>query len=240
MPANPLYDDPRLAAAYARNSAASLCNARYERPALRRVTGPGTALDVLDAGCAAGEHARWFARNGARVTALDASPAMAGLARENLAGAGRVLVHDLRAPLPFAAAAFDLVVSSLTLHYVEDWAPVLAEFRRVLRPAGRLVVSTHHPFTTLAAGPYFALHEIAETWPSIGGEPVTVRFFHRPLAAVVAAFVAAGFRLAALHEPRLEDEPRPDDGELAGRLRNEPWFLIVEALPAETTAPANP
>jgi SAM-dependent methyltransferase len=232
----PLYDDPVLAATYARVTAENLCNARYERPALRRVVGPPAGLDLLDAGCAAGEGAAWFAERGATVTAIDASPAMAELARARLGSRGRVLRHDLREPLPFGTGAFDAIVSSLTLHYLEVWESVLAEFARVLRPSGRLVISTHHPFVTLPDGPYFETHEIAERWTSFGEEPVPVRFFHRPLSAIVASVTSAGFSIRALHEPRLDDAPAPDDTPFAARLRAEPFFLIVEALP---TGPAS-
>ena len=240
----PLYGDPDLAAAYARVSTANLCNARYERPALRDIVGSPAGLDLLDAGCAAGEHAAWFAERGARVTALDASPAMVALARERTGSAGHVLCHDLREPLPFAPASFDAVVSSLTLHYVERWEPVLREFRRVLRPRGRLIFSTHHPFVTLNDGPYFALHEVSERWGGFTDDAVPVHFFHRPLSQIVAEVVSAGFRISALHEPRLSDAPRADEPALAARLRTEPWFLIVDATaepdgPA-ATAPASP
>ena len=55
-------------------------------------------------------------------------------------------VADLAEPLPFPDDAFDDVVASLVLHYLEDWKPVLAELRRVLRTGGRLIASVNHPF----------------------------------------------------------------------------------------------
>ncbi len=47
--------------------------------------------------------------------------------------------------LTFEAGSFDLVFSSLTLHYVKDWGATLSEMRRVLAPGGDIVLSTHHP-----------------------------------------------------------------------------------------------
>jgi ubiquinone/menaquinone biosynthesis C-methylase UbiE len=41
--------------------------------------------------------------------------------------------------------SFDLIVASLVMHYVRDWHAVLGEFRRVLKPDGAVVFSTHHP-----------------------------------------------------------------------------------------------
>lgn len=51
---------------------------------------------------------------------------------------------DLRA-LPVADAEADLVVCALALTHVAELGPVLAEFARVLRPGGHLVISDMHP-----------------------------------------------------------------------------------------------
>ena len=67
-----LYDDPELAARYADVTAANVCNAAYERPAVRARLGDVASLDVLDAGCAAGEHAAWLTASGARAVATTA------------------------------------------------------------------------------------------------------------------------------------------------------------------------
>ncbi|HTD32889.1 MAG TPA: class I SAM-dependent methyltransferase, partial [Candidatus Elarobacter sp.] len=123
---SPLYDDPELAASYARVSASNAANAAYERPAVRALLGDVRGLDVLDAGCAAGEHSAWLVEHGARVVAVDGSEAMVRLARERLGEHGRVLCGDLAQPLLLTGASFDVVLSSLTLHYLEEWSGVLS------------------------------------------------------------------------------------------------------------------
>jgi SAM-dependent methyltransferase len=45
-------------------------------------------------------------------------------------------VADLAKPLPFEDASFDVIVASLVLHYVRDWAVPLRELRRVRRHDG--------------------------------------------------------------------------------------------------------
>lgn len=232
-----LYDDPDLAASYARVTAANTMNAAYERPAVRSVLAEVAGLDVLDAGCAAGEHAAWLVEQGARVTALDASAAMVRLAGERLGPSARVVRADLDRPLPFAAAAFDLIVSSLTLHYLADWLPALREFARVLRPGGRLVFSTHHPLLTIEDGAdYHTVRLVDDAFPGFAPEPVAVRFYHRPLERIVADVLAAGFTLRALHEPGPSPLTEDRDPAMAARLRTRPWFLIVEA----TSHPPSP
>jgi SAM-dependent methyltransferase len=227
---NPLYEDAALARAYARVTAANVYNAAYERPAVREVLGAVRGLDVLDAGAAAGEHSAWLAEHGARVIALDASDAMVQLARARLGDGASVLCADLARPLPLADASFDVVLSSLTLHYLEDWRPTLREFARVLRPAGRLVLSTHHPaLTDDPQADYHAVRLVEEGWDGFADSPVPMRFFHRPLERIVGDVLAAGFVLRALREPRPSADADARDPVVAARLRTRPWFLIVDA-----------
>ncbi|GAA3823291.1 hypothetical protein GCM10022206_71990 [Streptomyces chiangmaiensis] len=83
--------------------------------------------------------------HGAAVTGIDASAGMLALAGRRLGDDGALHVVYLRDRLPFDDGAFDDVVASLVLHYLEDWGPTLAELRRVLRPGGRLIASVDHP-----------------------------------------------------------------------------------------------
>lgn len=231
--ANPLYDDPALAAAYARVTAANVYNAAYERPAVREALGDVRGRDVLDAGAADGQNSVWLVAHGARVVAVDASEAMVSLARTRLGNAATVLHADLARPLPLADASFDAVLSSLTMHYLQDWLPPLREFARVLRPGGRLVVSTHHPaLTDDPAADYHAVRLVEEDWKTVG-TPVRVRFYHRPLEKIVADVLAAGFTLRGLREPRPSAEADARDPAVAAKLRTRPWFLIVDAEAAE-------
>jgi SAM-dependent methyltransferase len=110
----------------ARNSVGSY-NAYYGRPATIGLLGEVSGRRVLEAGCGAGQLTAWLTEHGATVTAFDVSPVMAGLARERAGERAEVLVADLSRPLSFAASGgYDLVVASLVLHYVRDWAAVLA------------------------------------------------------------------------------------------------------------------
>jgi SAM-dependent methyltransferase len=227
---NPLYDDPALAAAYARVTSANVYNAAYERPAVQALLGDVRGRDVLDAGAAAGEHSAWLIAHGARVVAIDASDAMVQLASARLGDAATVLRADLAQPLPLADASFDVVLSSLTLHYLEDWAPTLRELARVLRPRGRLVFSTHHPaLTDDPASDYHTVRLVEEGWDGFGAGEVPMRFYHRPLERIVGDVLAAGFVLRALCEPRPSAAADARDPALAARLRTRPWFLIVDA-----------
>jgi 2-polyprenyl-3-methyl-5-hydroxy-6-metoxy-1,4-benzoquinol methylase len=100
----------------------------------------------LDAGCGSGTIARRLAQQGCRVTAVDGAARMIEVAERAAAtdpGAARLRflkIEDIAA-LPFGEATFDAVVCSSVLEYVAAPAQVLMELARVLRPAGRLLVS---------------------------------------------------------------------------------------------------
>jgi SAM-dependent methyltransferase len=133
---------------------------------------------------------------------------MIELARARLGPDVDLRVADLADPLPFADAAFDDVVASLVLHYLEGWADPLAELRRVLRPGGRLMVSVNHPGTYPIVHPdadYFAVTRYSEDYV-FDGEVAWLTFWHRPLQAMTAALTDAGFRIVSLSEP----PPAPD------------------------------
>ncbi|MEI8395875.1 MAG: methyltransferase domain-containing protein [Rhodospirillaceae bacterium] len=90
---------------------------------------------ALDLGCHAGYTGR-FARGPKRIETLvscDLSPAFAGL--NGSAGDALVLAADEEA-LPFSDSSFDLVISNLSLHWVNDLPGALVQVRRVLRPDG--------------------------------------------------------------------------------------------------------
>ena len=94
--------------------------------------------DVLDVGCGTGRVAALAAERGARVTAVDVSPAMVAVARRapELASA-RVEVMDAQY-LALPDAAFDAAVASFSLMFCPEPDRAAAEVRRVLRPGGRL------------------------------------------------------------------------------------------------------
>jgi len=122
------------------------------------------------------------------------------------------------------------VLSSLTLHYLEEWSGVLCEFARVLRPGGRLVFSIHHPFMTgRDVADYHAVSPVEERWSGFADAPVPVRFYHRPLQRVAGDVLRAGFALRGMIEPQPAGEAHARDPVLAERFRTGPGFLLVDA-----------
>jgi SAM-dependent methyltransferase len=119
---------------------------RDERALQLIVDAAGTGADdtVLDVACGPGLVACAFARRARHVTGIDLTPAMieraTALAQENDITNVRFQLGDVL-PLPFADAAFTIVVSRFAVHHFEDPAAVLAEMRRVCHSGGRVVVA---------------------------------------------------------------------------------------------------
>lgn len=142
---------------------------------LQKLAGEPAPGDILDAGCGTGYGAgllqqRWPQ---ARIVAADFSEAMAATTRDKISAPSITLpatstactVADIEA-LPFAAGSFDLWWSSLTVQWC-DAATVLREAARVLRPGGRLALST------LGAGTYV---ELREAFAGVDGHRHTLDF----------------------------------------------------------------
>jgi len=99
---------------------------------------------VLDAGCGSGRVTKQLLERlpEGRVIALDGSPAMLASAAQGLARFGdRVsfVQADLAAPLPFAAASVDAILSTATFHWIGRHQALFRRLAAVLRPGGRLV-----------------------------------------------------------------------------------------------------
>lgn len=96
---------------------------------------------VLDLGCHGGEIGQLIAgrRGHSTLVQCDLSPAMAARARNATQNANGASAHVLAADeerIPFADATFDLVLSNLSLHWVNDLPGTLVQIRRILKPDG--------------------------------------------------------------------------------------------------------
>lgn len=131
-----------------------------------------------------------------------------------------------------AGETFDLVVSALVLHYLADWGPTLAEFRRILKPGGRLVFSTGHPIDELrfsAHGRYFEPELVRVPWRGFGGEPVLMPWYRFPLTMITEWVYHAGFVIERLIEPQPTAEFQRADPDDYAHLLRQPGFLCIRA-----------
>jgi 2-polyprenyl-3-methyl-5-hydroxy-6-metoxy-1,4-benzoquinol methylase len=121
----------------------------------------------LDAGCGTGLFSALAVDRGADVTSLDVGDAL--LARVAEKCESRRVVGDLAA-LPFDDSSFDVVLSTEVIEHLARPVDGVRELVRVLRPGGRLVVTTPnrawHPAIRLANALKLRPYEGLENWVS--------------------------------------------------------------------------
>jgi SAM-dependent methyltransferase len=121
----------------------------------------GRPRRILEVGCGWGELAEWVGREtGAEVVAVDLSPRMVELARQRGVDARAGDVQNLA----FADGEFDVAIAAWMLYHVPDLDRGISELARVLRPGGRLVVSTN------------SLFHLLELRELVGSGPSTLKF----------------------------------------------------------------
>lgn len=168
---------------------------RYAADAMR-IAGLRAGEAVADVACGPGTLAMLAARSGAQVRALDFSSSMVEILRQRAQAAALAMdvVQGDGQALPWADASFDVAFSMFGLMFFPDRIRGLTELKRVLRPGGRLVISSWHPAEDSPA--LIALFSaIAEVTGQTGGAP-------RPLASsadIHAEFAAAGLVDVTIH-----------------------------------------
>jgi SAM-dependent methyltransferase len=232
-------DYDRFAEAYTAENENNLVNAYYERPAMLALAGDVAGRHVLDAGCGAGALSSALRDHGAVVTGIDSSAVMLTLARRRLGVQVALHAVDLRDRLPLDTSAFDDVVASLVMHYLQDWGPTLSEFRRVLKPGGRLILSVEHPVIAyMIQDPlpdYLGTNSYSFEW-EFDGQTVPMTFWRRPIHAMTDAFTRAGFRLCLISEPQPDpaaEELFPDDFHAMCTQPNFLFFVLEVPGPSQ-------
>jgi 2-polyprenyl-3-methyl-5-hydroxy-6-metoxy-1,4-benzoquinol methylase len=139
---------------------------------------------LLDFGCGCGRVTRWWRELDAEVHASDADARAIEWCRANLRF-GRFAVNDLAPPLGYSDASFDLVYAlSVLTHLTEELQrPWMEELRRVLRPGGLLVLSTHGERylerLSAAERARFEAGELVVRWGGVAGTNLCTTFHPR-------------------------------------------------------------
>jgi SAM-dependent methyltransferase len=170
-------------------------------PHMLGLLGDVAGQDVLDAGCGEGYLARILAGRGARVTGIDLSPRLVGLAGTKAAcGAITYRVGDLSAAHPEFAGRFEAVASYFVLNDVEDHRGFARTVADALKPGGRAVLGFNNPYDYVTrkghGTAYFATGVAYPCGLSSVGVPVS--FYHRTLPEYLDAFLDAGLRLTKI------------------------------------------
>jgi SAM-dependent methyltransferase len=156
---------------------------------------------------------------------------MISLTKNKTGNNARVIHANLNFPLSFLKdREFDLIVSSMVIHYIKDWRNLFSEFNRILKPEGYLVFSTDHPFCVynlFPEGNYFETEFITEPWPSYN---IEMKSFRRPLGDIFNILDETDFKFDKLLEPQPVEECKQKFPDAYEVLSRKPWFICFRAI----------
>jgi SAM-dependent methyltransferase len=242
-PPQNIYDDPAFFAAYARlERFGAGWTTAFEHASFLGLLPDVAGRRVLDLGCGMGQLAHYLASRGAaEVIGVDLSEQMLARARAGWSHPRVTYRRTAMEEVVFPPDRFELVVSSLAVHYVADYAGLCQRIATWLVPGGTLVFSTEHPVylsratsdgwvPNPAGGPHVwvvdrygdeGLRE--EEWLIAG-----VQKYHRMLATLLNGLIDAGLAIERVLEPMPDDamlQRHPDWIE----VRKRPFILLIRA-----------
>lgn len=237
-----IFDDPTFFEGY-KSIRERVVNANnlFEIPALLSMLPELKGKRVLDLGCGFGEHCKLFVDCGAKkVVGIDISSKMLEVAKQKNSHSKIDYIHMPIENIAEIKESFDVVVSSLALHYVEDFAGVVKSIHALLAPEGVLVFSQEHPLVTChSGGDRWNRDENGEKKYvnlanyGVEGKRETkwfvdhVEVYHRTFSTIINTLLEAGFAIEQMIEPlptQAQLERYPDYRDLLYK----PDFLLLK------------
>ena len=226
-----------------------LGHSHLEKPAMYSALDSVHGKTILCLGCGAGEECAHLMSIGAKnVVGVDISKSLIDTAKANFPDI-EFQVMDME-KLKFAQSSFDLVYSSLVLHYVKDWTKVLNQVKNVLTKGGIFLFSTHNPIYWSAFkndgkneklqilgykkdkktkeveiyGDYLNVRKINDIW----FDNFKVTYYHKPFSSIMKDILKSGFKILDCIEPRPLDSAKKIDLEFWKRASKLPLFVIFK------------
>lgn len=190
-------------------------NNLFEIPALFSMMPELKGKRVLDLGCGFGEHCKLFVDCGAeKVVGIDISNKMLEVAKKENSNPQIVYINMPMEDIAQLNESFDVVVSSLALHYVEDFSGVVQSIYTLLDTDGVFLFSQEHPLVTChSGGSRWTRDDNGEKKHmnlanyGIEGEREAIWFvdnvkvYHRTFSNIVNTLIKAGFSIEQMIEP---------------------------------------
>ena len=235
------YDNPRFFEKYSQmlRSSQGLEGAGEWRE-LEKLLPDFSGKRVLDLGCGYGWHCAYAAQHGAAaVLGTDLSEKMLATAQAKNGAPQITYRRSAMEDLALPDGSFDVILSSLALHYVRDFVPLVERIVRWLTPGGHFIFSVEHPvFTAFGSQDWYygpegeILHFPVDNYYYEGkrdavflGEHVVK--YHRTLTTYLNTLLEQGLVLRHVVEP----QPPENMLDLPG-MRDEmrrPMMLLVSA-----------
>jgi len=231
------YDDDAVFKTYTvRRQRHDNPNDTLEKPVILELAGDLANQRILDLGCGDAAFGQEALAQGCRsYLGVEGSFNMANAAQQGLTGTCGKIVHATIESWDYPAEAFDLVISRLVLHYIEDIDAVFKQIYKSLVSGARLIFSVEHPVITSCDrgwqrdGPrqdwlvddYFNTGQRITSW--MGGQVIK---YHRTIEDYFVSLQRAGILVASLREAVPQRELF-ESADIYQRRRRIPLFLIM-------------
>lgn len=236
------YDDPLFFEKYSQmpRSLDGL-NAAGEWHTLRSMLPKMQGMNVLDMGCGYGWHCRYAIEQGAAsVVGIDLSSKMLEVAKEK--NKDERIRYECCAMEDFVAPenSFDLILSSLAIHYIEDYPALIKKVHALLKESKEFIFSIEHPIFMAQGSQQWINDDQGEKlyWPvdqyfiegkreaSFLDEPVIK--YHRTLETLLMTLLDTGFSILEVKEPQPSEEMLKTMEGMKDELRR-PMMLLIRA-----------
>lgn len=242
------YDDPVFFEKYSQMDRSKLgLKGAGEWETLQKLLPDFTGKKMLDLGCGYGWHSIYAAEHGASsVVGLDISHKMLEVAKNKTAFPQVEYRCMAMEDMEFDPESFDIVFSSLAIHYIQSFAPIAEKVYTYLKPGGVFLFSVEHPvFTANGTQDWYyneqgeILHFPVDHYYEEGkrvahflGEDVVK--YHRTLTTYLQTLLRQGFIIRDVVEPQppahmLETVPGMKD-----EMRRPMMLILSVQKPGET------
>ncbi|MGG3942587.1 class I SAM-dependent methyltransferase [Peribacillus psychrosaccharolyticus] len=181
-----------------------------EKPVLLQLIGEVRGKKVLDLGCGDAEIGKELLEAGCSFyEGVDGSVNMVGKAQQALTSESSRIHLASMEDWDFPRESYDLVISRLALHYLEDLQKVVQQIHHSLKPGGHFIFSVQHPILTSSINnpegeqkrsswlvdDYFKIGNRTEKW--MGKDVIK---YHRTIEEYFRIINDCGFRVSTLKE----------------------------------------
>ncbi|WJM08221.1 class I SAM-dependent methyltransferase [Paenibacillus sp. PK1-4R] len=184
-------------------------NDTLEKPVMLELIGDVAGKNILDLGCGDARFAAELLsgeREGTTYTGVEGSLNMVRAANESVKGTNAQIEQAFMEDWTYPAGTYDLVISRLSVHYIEDVESLFHKIYNTLNENGTFIFSVEHPVITSTLQPsgtrtdwvvdqYFVEGYREQQW--LGG---SVKKMHRSIESYFMALQRAGFHVEHLRE----------------------------------------
>lgn len=197
---------------------------------------------VLDLGCGFGWHCRYAIENGAKsAIGVDISQKMLNEAINKTESENIQYICMPIEDIDFPDNSFDVVISSLALHYIQSFDDILSKISKCILNGGEFIFSIEHPIFTAQGTQEWYYDDKGNIvhWPVdryfteglrnanfLGQEVIK---YHRTLTTYLNNLIKAGFEITGLVEPKPEENLLYTIPGMLDELRR-PMMLLISAI----------